>query len=235
MTIDKARHRRVLARWHRRLAVAVAIWLLALAASGIVINHAHDWGLDKKPLSALLQLRVYGIEKTGEDFCERMPALGPDCTDAFARLPLPAGEILLTENSIYLVDDSGQLLEKLAVSHFGLGSLQAVLGDDVQIFLRDSQKVVAIDPDLMDWVDLSLEAAGALSNRNWQERGNSVDAITWERFFLDLHAARFLGPLAKVFTDLMAALILVLVASGIWLSRLKRNGNGNGNGNGPSR
>jgi uncharacterized iron-regulated membrane protein len=43
-----------------------------------------------------------------------------------------------------------------------------------------------------------------------------------------MHAARFLGPLAKIFTDLVAGLILVMAVSGIWLYRLKRNGNGNG-------
>lgn len=223
-----------MARWHRRLALVAAIWLVALAASGIAINHAHDWGFDKKPLPAQLLLRVYGIKNQHENYCGRTPAIGPDCRHTFARLPLPTGEVLFSENSIYLVDVSGQLVEKLAVSHFGLGSLQAALGDGGQIFLRDSQKVVETDSDLMDWTELKPAAAAALSNRNWQERGDSVDAITWERFFLDLHAARFLGPLAKIFTDLMATLILVLVVSGIWLSRLKRKGNGNGNGNGAS-
>jgi uncharacterized iron-regulated membrane protein len=45
--------------------------------------------------------------------------------------------------------------------------------------------------------------------------------ITWERFFLDLHAARFLGSFSRVFNDLMAGLILLLALSGFWLHRMK--------------
>jgi hypothetical protein len=50
--------------------------------------------------------------------------------------------------------------------------------------------------------------------------------VSWERFLLDLHAARFLGPLAVWFNDLAAVLILVLAMSGAWLGRLKRRASG---------
>jgi uncharacterized iron-regulated membrane protein len=42
---------------------------------------------------------------------------------------------------------------------------------------------------------------------------------------LDIHAARFLGPAARVFNDLMAALILILAISGLWLYSAKRKSN----------
>ena len=50
----------------------------------------------------------------------------------------------------------------------------------------------------------------------------SLDNISWERLLLDLHAARFLGPLAGLFSDLMALLIVVLAVTGYWTYRLTR-------------
>ena len=60
-----------------------------------------------------------------------------------------------------------------------------------------------------------------------------MESISWERLLLDLHAARFLGPLARVFNDVAAAVILLLVVSGFWLYFVRRKYNGN-NGRGGS-
>jgi hypothetical protein len=197
-----------------------------------LVNHAHDWGLDRKPLAHSLQRLVYGFESNGEDFCGTVVSPEIDCAGVFARLALPVGALLLAKDSLFLIDQSGQLVEKLASSHLGLGNLQAGFRDGSRVYLRDAQKTVLTDAELMNQVVLDSQAAEALNGRDWQARGETTEAITWERFLLDLHAARFLGPLAKAFNDLMAGLILILAVSGAWLYRLKRKANGNGNGNG---
>jgi len=232
MTIDKARRRKSVARWHRRFAVFLSLWLVVLAASGVLINHAHDWGLDRKPLSTSLQRWVYGIEIKDKGFCDGIVTEGLNCSGIFARLSLPVGALLLGKDSLLLLDHTGELIEKLAVSNLGLYDLQAGFREDSKIYLRDNQKTVLTDINLIDHEVLDPQAARVLSSRDWLVRSEATQAITWERFLLDMHAARFLGPLAKIFTDLMAGLILVLAVSGIWLFRMKRNGNGNGNGNG---
>jgi hypothetical protein len=228
MTIDKARRRQAVARWHRGFAVFISLWLMVLALSGVLVNHAHDWGLDRRPLTASLQRLVYGFETDGEDFCSTVVGPGMDCVEVFARLPLPMGELLLGEDSLFLLDHSGQLVEKLASGHLGLGDLQAGFRDGSRVYLRDAQQTVLTDAELMNQVVLDSQAVEALNDRDWQVRGETTEAITWERFLLDMHAARFLGPLAKVFNDLMAGLILILAVSGSWLYRLKRKANGNG-------
>jgi len=228
MTIDKARRRKAVARWHRGFAVLISLWLVLLALSGVLVNHAHDWGLDRRPLATSLQRLVYGFETNGENFCNTAALPGVDCAAVFARLSLPMGALLLGEESLYLLDHSGQLVEKLASSHLGLGDLQAGFHDGSGVYLRDAQKIVLTDTELMNRVVLDSQAAEALNGRDWQARGEAAEAITWERFLLDVHAARFLGPLAKIFNDLMAGLILILAVSGGWLYRLKRQANGNG-------
>ena len=229
MTIDMAQRRKALARWHRRFAIFISAWLVVLALSGFTVNHAHDWGLDRQPLAGTLQLWVYGIETNSNELCEPLSSEGIACGGLFARLQLPNGALLLGARDLFFLDDAGQLIEKMSVRQFGLGRLQAGLRQGSEIYLRDAHKTVQINPDLTDGRALDDEAAVALTGRDWQVADGALEAITWERFLLDLHAARFLGPLAKVFNDLMAALILILALSGIWLYRVKRSANGNGN------
>ncbi|MCW8871465.1 PepSY domain-containing protein [Pseudomonadota bacterium] len=222
MTIDGFKRLQFLARWHRRIALLVCIWLVALAATGLLINHANDWGLDRSPLSASLQKLVYGFEATRGESCGRGGAIGPDCAQVFGRLELPAGALLLAPDRLHLLDGTGQLIESLPVSRLGLVGLEGGRREGDWIYLRDQRQTVRTDPELLDWRVLDADTTAVLGSGPWQVRGEATEHITWERFLLDLHAARFLGPLAKTFTDLMAGLILLLALSGAWLWWLKR-------------
>jgi len=217
---------RTLARWHRRLATVVVAWLVLLAISGLLINHSSGWGLDRKPLAAGLQRTLYGIEPEGAPFCESAPATGDGCADIFAALPIDPGTLLLSGHSLYLLDDNGLLLEKFPAAQTGLPTLEAGLERNGTIYLRGGDAIVQTGPDLLEFRRPTDSEVAALIDEAWQGRAGAGREVTWERFFLDLHAARFLGPWAVWFNDVAAALILVLAASGAWLGRLKRRANG---------
>lgn len=221
MTADEARRRQSLARWHRRLAVLIGLWLVLLAVTGVFINHAHDWGLDRRALPGSVQRLVYGID-TPDDFCAPYPALGRECQDVFARLALPAGELLLAVSRLILIDGQGRIVESLPAGQLGLEGLEAGLRHGGSVYLRDRRRTVRTDAELMNWEQIGGEAAAALDGGPWQVRPGDDAGITWERLLLDLHAARFLGPGAKYFNDLFAALVLVLAVSGAWLWSAKR-------------
>jgi len=222
VTIDQARRLKLLARWHRRIALIVFAWVAALALSGVLINHANDLGLDRQPVAAPLQHLLYGIERDTENFCvfEALPAV--DCGKIFARLALPEGELWLSGDVLYLLGADGVLIEKIGVSQLGLGELQAGLIDSSDIYLRDAARVVETDAALLNWRALEPAAAARLEQQPWQFNGGVAREISWERLLLDLHAGRFLGPLASGFTDLMGLLILLLTVSGFWIWQLKR-------------
>jgi hypothetical protein len=232
VTVDRARRRQLFARWHRRLALVVFLWLGVLAASGLLVNHAHDWGLDRKPLPQSMQSGLYGIEAAGEDFCATTPGVGQECSRVFARLELPSSAFLLTPSSIFLVDEKGVLIERLSPSQLSLGELQAGLLRGSSVFLQDAEHIVRTDRQLLDWKVLDAVPTDLLQDPDWQSSTGSSASISWERFLLDLHAARFLGSWTKAFNDLVAIVILLLVVSGVWLSLNKRNGNNGGDGQG---
>lgn len=226
MTLGQAQRLQFITRWHRRLAILVMAWLTVLAISGIVINHAHDWGLDRRALPGPLQYWLYGIEGSGRGYCTSYPDTGGECNGIFARLALRSGSLLLGENSLFLLDEDGGLVEKLPLGSAGLTRLEAGFSDDSHVYLRGPGKVVRTDPDLLRFQAVSEPESEMLQQVAWQEQKQRPEPISWERFLLDLHAARFLGPLAKTFNDLSAGLILLLVASGTWLYWRRRKVNG---------
>lgn len=222
MTVNQARRMQLIARWHRRLAVIVMFWLAVLALSGMLVNHAHDWGLDREPIPLSLHSSLYGIEHSPDTGCDGLPEIVAECRRIFAILDLPNGRLLLAEHSLFLLDADGNLLEKLALGPTGLVSLEAGYARGGNIYLRDGSNIVRTGPELLDFQVLSERESAALADAAWQRRGEQSGSISWERLLLDLHAARFLGPFAKAFNDLAAGLILLLLLSGTWLHRLKR-------------
>jgi len=225
VTIDQARRLQAVSRWHRRIALVVVAWLVFLALTGFVVNHANGWGLDRARLAASLQRLVYGIEPEASSYCEAFPQAGEECARVFASLELPFGRLLVADSSLLLLDEAGSLVERLPAAMTGLTAIDAAVADGDAVFLRGGGRVVRAGSDLVEFEPTAND--GALPDGPaWQVRPESAAGVTWERFLLDLHAARFLGPLATWFNDLMAVLILLLAASGAWLHRLKRKGNG---------
>jgi len=222
VTQDEARRRKALARWHRRLAAVVGLWLVVLAITGVLINHANDWGLDRSPLPDSLQRWVYGVDP-GDDFCHHAAAIGPDCRVVFAELVLRSGTLLLGPSRAYLLDGEGQPVEAVAAAQLGLGDFEAGLADGERVLLRGSGRTVLADADLLDWEVVDAGADSGLAGAAWQVRSDTAGAdLNWERLLLDLHAARFLGPAAWLLNDLLAGLILVLGLTGGWLYLVKR-------------
>lgn len=225
MTIDQARQLQWVARWHRRVALVVVLWMAWLAGTGFLVNHANDWGLDRAELPGSLQSWVYGVTPSQSNHCSGLSLPGADCSTVFARLDLTAGAALLDMHRILLLDGAGELLESLPVAQLGLSRLDAGRVRGEVILLLGPEGMVSSDHDFLDY-RLAESDAVDVGSAEWQVREQGIAGISWERFVLDLHAARFLGSLAKVFNDVMAGLILLLAVSGVWMFRARNRNNG---------
>ena len=219
MTRDQARRLQGARRWHRRLALLVALWLAVLAFTGSAINHAHDWGLDRAALPAALQRALYGVEASAPDPCAGLDPAPEACARAFARLDAGDGSILLTPHAAVLLAPDGQPVESLPAGQLGLARIDAGLAAGGSVYLSGEERVVVADAELLEIRDAAPSEAAGLPGAAWQRASAGAASISWERLLLDLHAARFLGPAARWFTDLAAAAILLLAISGAWLYR----------------
>ena len=170
-----------------------------------------------------MQGALYGIDAQETNPCAGLDPVADACDGVFARFATQTGSVLLAPHRVLLLGPDDQLVEALPAGQLGLTRIDAGLTAGGWIYLRDGQRTVAAPPDLLTLRDPGHAELAGLPDGDWKQPDADAAAgpITWERLLLDLHAARFLGPAARWFTDLMAALIVLLVGGGFWLYRLR--------------
>ena len=239
------RHR--LRRFHRWVGVGIFVFVLYLALTGIVLNHAVDLGLDRRQVAWSWVLDAYGIEA---------PAPAASFTDSGRRVTL-LGERLFLD---------GIDTERTAKGLAGLVVLEPLVligaGHVAHVLTTDGDYVEGLDlrgqlPGPIDRVGRSaagpvIESGGLLNVLDadmtavapWEgkpgditwSRASQPDAaelaalqsawrgrgITLERLLLDLHSGRIFAAAGPLLMDLIAVLMIVLSVTGLVMSR-KRN------------
>lgn len=234
--------RPVLARWHRRLGLTAAFFVLVLAATGVLLNHGHDLGLDRKPLQSPLLRKLYGVApEPVADGLHHVLGNGAVLHAAGGRLRLDGQDLGACPQLVGIVEQGGQLLavcnDRLwlltpqgevidqADSVRGVPQgLSAVGQGGGQVLLRQGGQHYSLDLG-----DLSLKPAPAGTGAGvaWSAPPAPASApadITWERVLQDVHSGRLLGRAGVFLVDAMAALFVALAVSGLFMSRRRRRG-----------
>lgn len=228
----------LLLRWHRRIALVVALFLILLAGSGILINHAPEFGLDKSQIRSSLLARWYGFEqpspigfKAGNNWIIHdgvqsiylnQEAIGHCAPPLHGALPYRDLLFALCEGELLLIAPDGVLLERIS-SVFGLpeDSYRIALADD-HLLVKTSQNTYIADIENLEW-----PATSSTEDTDWATPiaipaelrdllGEKNPGISVERFLLDLHSGRLFGRAGVYLMDAMAILFIILALSGVW-------------------
>jgi hypothetical protein len=232
------RLRASLRRWHRRVGAGSAIVILLLTLSGILLNHAVDLGLDRRPVSTGWILDLYGIRiappETG------FPVRAHWLSVAAGRVYFDAHEIQtidqltgVTEHDgvvlaagrdmLLVLDADGGLLERLdreslpgRLRWLGTGASGIVVGTPNGMFTADLST--------LHWTE-TADSAVAVSKpaplppvlaQQIAVRARSLE-LNWERVLQDLHSGRLIGRYGPWIVDGFAVALLLLALSGFWL------------------
>lgn len=234
-----------LLRWHRRLGLTAACFVLLLALTGLMLNHSHELGLDQKPLQSPFWHKVYGVPEA--------PASG-EYTIGSHRLHSAGGKLYLDQRVIAdcerllgTAEKAGQflvvcprLLVLLTADGEVIDQADGLRGvpEGLSSVSRQGDAVVLHRPGgelAVDLNDLSLRpllggGAGAGGGAGEEHALQALPAdmqptaavapeLTRERLLLDLHSGRILGPWGVWLVDGMAILFAVLAISGLVLFR----------------
>lgn len=232
--------RLMLLRWHRRIGVALLLFVVTLVVTGIAINHTEDLGLDQKFINHPLLLNRYGVPTP------EVKGVAVDGgwllqrgADALFFNGLPLGEcdgrllggvhregllVSLCQNALLLHTADGQLLDMLTVATGLPAGLTGLSLQEGQILLRGVDGVFALDTDLLQLQPVADRPA------SWPQADAVPDAVaqtllqdfrgegvSWERFLLDLHSGRLFGPVGVWVVDIGAVLLLLIAVSGVWV------------------
>jgi hypothetical protein len=227
--------------WHRYIGLAVALFVIVLAVTGLLLNHTDEIGLDSIQVSSPALLDWYGIhapadvrafdtgaltvaELNGQLYVNNvhMPNIEGTLIGAVAFNELV---VAATENQLVLLTPTGELVERMDSSTGIPSGIQAIgIGNNGLPVISTRQGDYLGDAGLMRWTGVpavnarwampaTLDKAARQSLDNaW--RGNGLPL---ERVMLDLHSGRILGHWGVYLMDAAAILFLLLSISGVWL------------------
>lgn len=229
-----------LGRWHSRIGILSAVFVLLLALTGLVINHAHDLGLDKKPVQNSSILALYGVklpplrgvlvEKHWLIWQGRDLYLGGEqlveCNGAFVgAITLPNYWVAACERDLFVFTYEQELLERVGQAVgmtyplAQIGACEALLCYQVgkKIFQMDIETLqikpfAGAEGHALQWSAPDTPPAAEAAKVRKQTHGGD---LTWERVVLDLHAGRFFGRFGPWIMDAVAVLFIFLAVSGL--------------------
>ena len=219
-------------RWHRRIGIFSALVLLLLTLTGLLLNHSDDFGLNQSKLSRA-QASLFYAEQTAPSFGSYLPQgwvyqlensillnsqLLQKCETGFVGAMWIARVLYIAcENKLHVLDRDLRLIESLDARHAFPAPVSAIAACE-NLCLKSSDQGWTYDfhagvfrkiESAVDWHKLkklpqNISAA-------------APSAFSWERLLLDIHAARFLGPIGVWVLDFFALLFIILSLSGIYL------------------
>jgi hypothetical protein len=241
----KSKIKRLFSKWHKRVGISAALFVVMLSLTGIALNHSDAWGLDESYLSAWLSQSVYGIEdaptygvqleseqgsiqvhfQAGQIYLNSEAAFA--CEQYLGASLMAQNYIVACAERIVWINSAEQILDQYDL-YSGLPEMLSSLGDSLDpVCMRaQSQQIYCLDDDF------NLQAAPhgqpysslVLSPLSASDVPNNLrsQSITLERFLLDMHAGRFFGRAGPLIMDAVAILFLLSALSGIFLWLKKR-------------
>ena len=242
-----ARLRLWLRRFHRWLGVVLVFFVLLLAVSGIALNHAEAWGLDRRYLGWSWLLDAYGIEApppsaSFADGGHRATLLGGrlyfNGVDVAQDVETLSGLAVLEPLALvgagdraYILTTAGEFVQSIdlgaelpaPVVRVGIMDGVAVVESGGRLFHSDPD-ITGFEPrdegpqDAVQWSAATPPTAAELEALQNLYRGRG---LTVERVLADLHSGRILAVAGPLLMDLVAVFMIILSVSGLvmWIQQ----------------
>ena len=237
--------RLTLHRWHRRIGIVAALFVLLLTVTGWLLNHTVRFELDNAFVSSQWLLDWYGIKpqnpplsfEVGDHRVTQVDAhlyfddqrISTDLDRLIGAVRTDGIYVAAAQHSLYLLLESGQLVEELGSSAGVPAGMRAIgMNDQDQLIIRAAHGIYTADLNTLDWhhteagnIDWSQPSPAPqshLDNVLQQFRGTG---LSYERVLLDLHSGRLLGTGGVILIDVAALLFAVLAITGciMWWRR----------------
>jgi hypothetical protein len=228
-------------KWHKKIGIVSALFVIFLAISGIALNHSHSFNLNKTFIQSNWLLDIYNIRPDGEAIGfllngNRVTQLGGrvyfneseiarDVEKLFGVIKLDEMLVIAFDGQLMLMTEQGELIEHLTGKEGVPAGMRAIgLSEDNAVIIKAAHGFYQVDLDELEWQEFDhLEAVwsetAAIPTELEQSLLNQYrgTGLSWERVLLDFHSGRILGAWGVYLVDLAAILFVLLAISGIWM------------------
>lgn len=232
---------RFLYKWHSRIGIIAAVFVVAIAASGIALNHSHGLSLAKSTIKTEWLLDIYNIKpsrplkgfKTGNDWVSQVDdriyfndvEIAKDIERLYGVVETNAALIIAMNGQLLMINRQGEIIEHLYGAQ-GVPAGMRAIGKTEQgyIVIRAAHGFYQVDLDALHWREFDyLEAEWSTSAMMPARLKHTLlekyrgSVLTLERVILDLHSGRIFGQWGVYLFDLVALLFIFSALSGTWL------------------
>ncbi len=221
------------------------VFLVFIAVSGLILNHADDFGMSHRAAAPWL-LRLYGAEAPPVDsaysagsvmFATSSASLYADGIELARNTGPLAGAVavddaylVVTDREFLLAGHDLLLVERYAPDAPGLVQRLGTSGNHVIVLIDD--QLYEFDSELMS---LSRTSDIPPTELHWTQPAQPTEeqserigaavlgqAINWERVLLDFHSGRILPTVGRYVADLTALCLLYMCFTGVFVWVRKR-------------
>lgn len=236
---------RTFRKWHRKLGVFAAFFIIFLSLTGIALNHTTGLSLAHQPIKSTWLLDHYGIAAPKDIRFYQQHAIV--ITNNFVWLNgqlllesdtevISVGQLLLTHNQqkvfviathqhILLYSLNGELVDMLGVESGVPALIKAMSINDQQVIIKSASGYYQTDANFFDWQIIQplnipnwlIPEQTSIAQTQQAELLYRSQFLTLERIILDSHSGRILGDIGVIFMDFIALLLTLLSISGLYL------------------
>lgn len=228
----RTRRRFSFRKLHRRVGVVLALFLCLLAVTGIALNHSDELGLDERYVPAWVASfylgsdEVFGIQIEnhyaysfgGSLFVDRTSI--DSCAELQGWQSIENQQVALCDGELLLLTDGFQLIERVD-STIGLPpNITALHAQAGEFMIRSGSEWLSLDLMSLDLAPAAFAGDGNLPNLTQVPADYLLgESVTWQKFILDVHSGIVVGIPGKLFTDIVAIFLILMVLSGLWMWR----------------
>jgi hypothetical protein len=242
---DKARISRI-KNLHRRLGMVVVLFIILLAATGVLLNHTENMGLAERPVPGFIGSLIYDLDSvTGVEawlvgdrwlytmnhqlYLEDSPV---DYCDGSLIGAVEIEQLLvaLCSKELLIIDRNGDLVERISVGSGIPSGVTALAPADKGLVFRVGQELRLFNLDRLESSPWSAGEESIEWNNSQPLPAYLLDQLqisapefNLERLILDIHSGRILGSWRQLVMDLVAILILVLAVGGVVMMQLRKD------------
>ncbi len=228
-------------KWHKKLGVISAVFVIFLASSGIALNHSQQLDLNTNYIQTEWILDLYQIkpandpvgfvlnDKWAVQIGERIYFNGKQIANEAVNLK---GLIAINDMYVVAYDDrltlltpEADIIENLSGATGVPDGMQKIgYNDRGNVIIKAAHGYYQVNLDELDWNEFDY------LNANWSEPASIPESIkdellktyrgsglTLERVLQDFHSGRIIGQWGVYVVDFMAILFLILAFTGIWM------------------
>ncbi len=235
-------------KWHSYLGITASFFIIVLAVTGILLNHADDLALAKKSVDVRWVISIYGIRPpvdiqvfivnditlaTADDqlyFSNQL--LKKDSATLKGVISTPEGILAATSDEVLLLSTSGELIDTIDEFNNQKIGIEALGQSGNKIVIKIHSGILQTDSSLTNWSKFTQDRAATWSKpvkptvEFMQQISHLYQShiISWERVIQDIHSGRMIAKTGKYLDDIVAILLILLALSGIymWLRSRKK-------------